>query len=493
MENVLTTLTGLLLLVTFGLAQVEDDSSHDVIRSRAAVQIRQARSPGEPVEMNVEAFGTTHKLQLLPVDGILAEDFKLLQTRLDNSGNVTLVEDSSVAEEEGSLYHDYATGAVIRLEGDSAEGIINQNLFLQSEDGEHEAVLVNYKGDDFDTPDFVEVSDLGLDRRIPSMGPEGGEPVSSVTAEMHVVMDSTLSKRFKSAKHVRRYLSIFWQAVNHRFATLTDPKVNLVLRGVTIISDPDHEPFITSSTFHDSFISATRTLDGVSAWLFENSGKVGKHDVAYLMTGKNLVGGTPDSMQKGVAGLAHKGGACSVRPGKRHNMNTAIGEDRKGVYVGVFTATHEVAHTFNAGHDSKTLGASCSWDDGYIMSYVQGSKNKFFFSPCSIKAMRAFFQTEGASCLQKKSGKPKVTLSSKLPGDIYSLDEQCRRITGRPEATVAKSAPDDNICMNLVCIYRARIGGGGRSSTFTVKTGHPAAEGSKCLHGGRCIDGTCQE
>ena len=66
------------------------------------------------------------------------------------------------------------------------------------------------------------------------------------------------------------------------------------------------------------------------------------------------------------------------------------------------------------------------------------SPNQFFFSSCSIRGFKAYLLNENhlpsknASCLLNipKKNINFDKLSNKLPGEIWSVDDQCRHLYG---------------------------------------------------------------
>ncbi|ROT64905.1 hypothetical protein C7M84_017146 [Penaeus vannamei] len=232
------------------------------------------------------------------------------------------------------------------------------------------------------------------------------------------------------------------------------------------------------------------TLSSVSDWLFQNKATLPVYDVAYLMTGKDMADVESGMIQEGLAGIAWRGAACVVASGNKRSFNTGMGEDMGAYYVGVMTAAHEIAHNLGSPHDGKDGAEACSWDDGYIMSYIPGKANKLFFSSCSQKLMKEYMASDEAACLQSTQVGEKIPLSSKLPGELVSMDEQCQKQTGKSDAYASKSVSEDSLCVQLVCQWQVKVGYS--IWTYTQSTGRPAAEGSACRSGGVCTNGSCQ-
>jgi len=456
-----------------------------VERAPAQVRLSGGRSPLEPLMLEVQTFNERHNLRLLPAPSPLSVDFRLQTTRRDDQGRV-IIEDAPEDTIVTGLYHDPDTGAVVRVDGATVEGLITPTLSIKTtHDGTHEA-LRQYEAVPTTSNDYLEVPAGVRDDVEPSSNTRG---VLSVTPEVYVVVDSTLSKKLGSNKKVKQYLSIFWNGVNKRFATMSDPKVNLVLSGALIVRDSADESYINDNILLDNFIHGENSLGSISDYLFKEKDSLPKYDLAYLMTGKDMADVESGMIQKSLAGIAWRGAACVVASGNKRSFNTGMGEDG-GYYEGVMTAAHEVAHNLGSPHDGKDGAEDCSWDDGYIMSYITGNRNKLFFSSCSQKLMKDYMSTSDASCLSTTAVGAKIPLSSKLPGDKVTMDQQCQKITGKTNAYASKSVSEDSLCVQLQCQWQ--VTEGNTIWTYTQTTGRPAAEGSACRSGGRCIDGSCQ-
>merc|ERR1712183_345110 len=123
------------------------------------------------------------------------------------------------------------------------------------------------------------------------------------------------------------------------------------------------------------------------------------------------------------------------------------------------------------------------------MSYVSGNSNKLFFSSCSQKLMKDYMMTSDAACLKTTDVGSKIGLASKLPGELITIDEQCQKSTGQSEAYASIKVSEDSLCVKLVCQWKVQEGN--TIWTHTWSGGRPAAEGSACKSGGKCINGTC--
>lgn len=471
-------------------------------RSSATVSLGKNRSPLGPHFLHVDAFDQRHTLRLHPSASPFADTFRLQTTGRDEEGRLIL-KDLSLHEDQNAseMYQDLETGSVVRVSGSIVEGIISPTLTLTANaDGQHEAVRQDIQ--DNHVKDYLEVPfeetvrqdiqdnhvkdylEVPLEDRRHFESSATTRAVTTATVEMYIIVDSTLAAELGTDQKVKDYLGVFWNAVNQRFATVSDPKINLVLAGALIVREAADEPYITANTASSVYVEGYGALDAVSVWLRQQN-DLPAYDMAYLMTGKNMYSGQSGST--GLAGLAWTKAACLQSSTKVYK--SGMGEDNN-YYRGVMTAAHEVAHNLGSPHDGDEGAEACSWDLGYIMSYKTVDAKKLLFSSCSQATMKTYISTSGASCLQSTSTGSQIPLSSKLPGQILSLDKQCQLATEKSNAYAATSVSEDSLCYQLVCQYQQQEGS--YLYTYTRWTGRPAAEGSPCKSGGACKDGSCQ-
>lgn len=435
--------------------------------------------------MEVEAFNQKHTLRLKPASSPLGATFRLQKTSKRDQGPV-IIDDLIDTTEVTSLYEDPTTGAMVRVEGDKVEGLITPTLTLRTTaQGTHEALRQYTTVSSTSTRDYLEVP---KEVRKSFKSSKKVRGTVSVTPEIYVIVDSTLSAALGSNKKIQEYLAVFWNGVNQRFATIDDPKINLVLSGALIVRDSADESYINDNVLVDNYIHGSNTLKSLSDWLFQNKDDLPAYDVAYLMTGKDMADVESGMIQQSLAGIAWKGAACLVAEGNKRSFNTGMGEDKDVSYSGVMTAAHEVAHNLGSPHDGVDESKSCPWHDGYIMSYITGNSNKFFFSSCSKQLMKEYLSSDYASCLKVMAVGATISLSSVLPGELVTMDQQCQKLTGRSEAYASASVSEDSLCVQLVCQWKIQQG----KYIFTHNTGQPAAEGSACRSGEACINGSCQ-
>ncbi|KAK3586202.1 hypothetical protein CHS0354_003886 [Potamilus streckersoni] len=108
----------------------------------------------------------------------------------------------------------------------------------------------------------------------------------------------------------------------------------------------------------------------------------------------------------------------------------------------VSTTAHELGHSLGAEHDGEGEAAACKAEDKFIMSPSTShfqlnknySRNPWIFSNCSVES---FIKTlANKTCLFTKNVysdeqmKEWKVFMEKLPGELYSPNEQCQIIYG---------------------------------------------------------------
>jgi len=213
---------------------------------------------------------------------------------------------------------------------------------------------------------------------------------SSATAkypEVLVAVDYSLHKKLGSNEaRTKQYVQKHFSSVNSMYATLSEPRVKLVLAGIIIGTSSASLPFLHNYGSYSSKFEADKALSSMGRHYAK--GGFPKHDLVMALTAQDMQLRGKSS----VIGYAYVGGACAE--GRR----VTIVEDR-GTYNGVGTAAHEIGHLLGVVHDGDRGHESCR-AGGYIMSpWSNGSKR---WSGCSVKQMRSFVTSRRALCLNNK-------------------------------------------------------------------------------------------
>lgn len=199
---------------------------------------------------------------------------------------------------------------------------------------------------------------------------------------------------------------------------------------------------------------------------------------AYIYTySLDLYKASPGRNHTGVLGLAWVGGMC------KGNYSCTINEasNLESAYV----IAHELGHSLGIMHDGQRNNCD---PNGFIMSERTGP-GKVHWSQCSNNYLKAAVARRQLACLDAEQfaghTDPLYDLSRlKAPGQIYSINEQCKLAFGSNYTSfITRQAPFNNVCRELWCV----------AGTW-AKAAHPALEGSSC-GGGAAADSTlvCKE
>ena len=440
--------------------------------SPAVVRITQSRIRKDGLEVEVKSDGKRHHLTLTKAESIWAKDAQ----------TYTFSDDGKIVSEDldpnaDTVYHDIEKGSVVSVNGNEVEGIIDHELTIRSFKGDHFVfkankdivygrndyielpgnVLKNLRNDDLHDDAYLEDPNVHLTRGDDGSD-DGGNYTEvvvpppnlrtvSVVAEILVVVDSRLASYFTTLAAIRTYLSVFYNAVNREFATMSSPTIRIELVG-QFVATTSTEPFILPGVSADS--TPRDTIYAFSEWMYTNYYSLGRHDIAYLQTARDMYSVLDGQANYGLAGVAFLQGACFRYDYYRMQISTGMGEDLGAFYSGVHTATHEIAHNLGAPHDGSGTSSACPWGAGYIMTYTTGTALQHYFSNCSEAAMTSYVQTTQASCLWRNDA-PNFSISSGLPGYYVNMDEQCKKLTGRSNAFVDGRQSGTSLCTNIVC------------------------------------------
>jgi hypothetical protein len=200
---------------------------------------------------------------------------------------------------------------------------------------------------------------------------------SVVRPEVLVVVDSTLyAKLGKDTSATNQYIRNFWSAVNLRFRTISNPKVELNIAGIVISKTPASTPFLKNSKVSSNTFNAATALDLMGKHYYKAASlNLPIFDMVVSLTALDMCAMKGSSCKKNTAGYAYVGGACVTNQRLKKINSVAIVEDGGG-YSGVVVAAHEVAHLLGAVHDGDSAissvggpgASSCSKSDGFIMS-----------------------------------------------------------------------------------------------------------------------------
>jgi hypothetical protein len=336
--------------------------------------IRRSRSSEEPdfYEVSFRAFGEDRMVRLKraePVtgeeDSLYSSNFTLTTLDMDPQGR-TLFEDNTPSKEsinkaENNIYVDPESDTAVHIdEGPNGtftlKGILEgRSIGPQAEGGSgvvgsanvsHTMVKAKIPSEN----DFVDVHR----ETKPDKGRSSYVGIPRVLPEVFIVLDFDNTQLHNGdVRAIMDYLTVLFKSINNRFATLKDTmQIEFKISGLITVKSYNAQPFIESNpVLNGKGYDIIKILDSFSKWLYSYQRNVPAHDLAALITGKDMY--TLDAGGKytdGVTGYAYVKGACWVNDAEKKYMGTSVTEDIGGYWYGVFSIAHEFAH--NLGGES---------------------------------------------------------------------------------------------------------------------------------------------
>ncbi|XP_043479747.1 zinc metalloproteinase/disintegrin-like [Leptopilina heterotoma] len=495
---------------------VEDDFSIDDVRDYEVVPVRHMlhkRSINE-LTLQTKVNGVEHEIYLQPTEGLLAgTETKVFTAQRDYQNNVYFKKIPNIMNniylnfyQDPNTYSSI-THSVNEYGKSEFNGIINENMvirplawnfrqrrdLLKKNTSSFESVADGF----IDTTEHIiykqtfnnasQVATPKMDNRFSNIHRVSRSPDAElpdiVYPEILVFIDDVLFRKleFNVIRAVEYTLS-FWNGVDLRFREFEEPKIRLNIAGIVLIKEP--LPFLTAAMINmeDEQIKTYSLANNFSNFLGKNKfiHDENNYDISMLVTGRDMI--HDKNGNSGVLGYGMVSGVCKSKVNNYKSFGLA--EDRNG-YGGINTVAHELGHILGAPHDEEVFtleerlynSKRCPEKEGYIMSYNRQTKNKIFFSSCSKEHIKDTLRKNYAKCVrnnpaENKKNKP---LPRILPGQLMSLDEQCKNLglTHSHEKTT---------CLTLWCVEAGK-------EPYTFKD--PPAEGSPCGNGRYCLSGEC--
>ena len=208
------------------------------------------------------AFGSVFNLRLIKVNVL-----NTLVLSEDTNGDLINANYTSIP-----MYVDKEAEASLMIKGKkekgqySIEGTIGDNFMINpiQKDTENKHIVTKRKtkdlANDYMIPEIVKTENDENQRQRRSAP-------SVVRPEVLVVVDSTLyAKLGKDTSATNQYIRNFWSAVNLRFRTISNPKVELNIAGIVISKTPASTPFLKNSKVSSNTFNAATI--GEQDWFY---------------------------------------------------------------------------------------------------------------------------------------------------------------------------------------------------------------------------------
>ncbi|XP_023808685.1 A disintegrin and metalloproteinase with thrombospondin motifs 7 [Oryzias latipes] len=195
------------------------------------------------------------------------------------------------------------------------------------------------------------------------------------------------------------------------------------------------------------------------------------HDVAVLLTRKDICATINTPCE--TLGLSHVAGMCQP------HRSCSISEDT-GLPM-AFTVAHELGHNFGIQHDGNGNDCEPIGKRPFVMSpHLMYGTSLPRWSRCSRQYITRFLDRGWGWCLDDVPVKDRLSVSSVLPGQLYSAVHQCRLQYG--SKSLLCDDMDQNICSTLWCTVGATC----HSKLDGAVDGTSCGEQKWCI-GGQCV------
>ncbi|XP_046560182.1 A disintegrin and metalloproteinase with thrombospondin motifs adt-1-like isoform X2 [Haliotis rubra] len=297
-------------------------------------------------------------------------------------------------------------------------------------------------------------------------------------------------QRLDSFQRVKQAVALLLNDVNLRYKTIS-PRFNVHLIGCIIEDTKEGDWFqsVIQNEKDASTVNGHLLLDSFANWT-ETVHAFPKHDFIMIFTNHDMYRRREDGRyyhEDSISGVSQTASVC--KESKGISIVKFNGDFMKNALV----ASHELGHGLGAKHDGD--GNTCKGGDQYIMTPAMDTDptgHQFQFSTCSIAYFRHYLQgvlrygtPYSVLCFTSSLTTINVTPTVKLPGQLYSIDDQCRNIQG-PRSYFCRGVDigsADNVCRNMNCDDEDDPS---LCSLYFPADGTPCGNKKWC-YGGKCV------
>ncbi|CAC5368031.1 unnamed protein product [Mytilus coruscus] len=260
----------------------------------------------------------------------------------------------------------------------------------------------------------------------------------SYNVEVLFVVDYSIYKhwydknRGSSAKAIHSIRQLYAFVVNGmdgRYKSMSPNFIGIAFAGLIVCKTPSESEWTESlRQTHETpnLVNAHEALEKFKNWV-QKQNDLPSNDHVMLLTRYSLSSLQSSSLQ----GYAYVGAICS-------QSSQSIMEESDD-YSMITVAAHELGHSLGASHDGE--GNSCRKDAYFIMAATNqpsmGNPNPWRFSSCSVDYFHQTIRrldSKRKNCLTsfgpQYNPNEIVPYLSKLPGELYTADEQCQSRNG---------------------------------------------------------------
>ncbi|XP_065299903.1 venom metalloproteinase antarease-like TtrivMP_A isoform X1 [Dermacentor albipictus] len=269
----------------------------------------------------------------------------------------------------------------------------------------------------------------------------------TVQIELFFVADGPHHRHFASNQAMLLYLCVMTNSVGLRFRAAKDPRISVIVTGVEMSVT---EPYAELYPQNTNYIYDHGTLNKFRLYAYNNTQKYDYPDVVYLISGRDVYAILNGQATVNGLGIGFVSSVCT-------SSFVALGEDKPGLYTGMHTLTHELAHVLGSEHDGeapKSVGhpgaLGCPWDNGNIMSYIDKGPSHHQFSVCSLLQMQYVLRRAGPYCWAVRS--TGYVVQGTYPGMVVSQLAYCKEVVRDVTVTIESYSVIETTC-KVRCVF----------------------------------------